>query len=142
MDLTKKNIILIVTISSLLATGILGIFIPNIITGNWYSLLTILMFALSLFPPLMCNALDFENNNGLSASLLLMDDDTENDDREKGKSLAWLFMGSFVTIGYSIPFLLWRTKHMPILNMGLTMGGGTVILISIAVFIKYVLIQI
>jgi hypothetical protein len=135
MNKAQKKLIIIIVNSILLGLGILGIIIPNIINSNWYSLFTILVFCLSIIFPLMCNALNVSGNY-TQGDILFMDDDGEN--MEKSKALSWTLTGIMITIGYSIPFLLWRNKHMPILNMSLAMGGGSVILISIGIFVATV----
>ncbi len=133
-----KTIIIIIN-SIFLACGILMIIIPNIINSNWYSLLAILLFGFSIIFPLMCNALNISGGYS-SGDLLLMDDDDPNGNAlEKGKALSWFLTGLTVIFGYSIPFLLWANKEMPILNMSLSMGGGTIILISIGIFVRYIL---
>jgi hypothetical protein len=52
--------------------------------------------------------------------------------------LSWLFLGVFVTVGYSIPFEFWRSGKMNAVGMGLTMGGGTVILAAVLIFSQVV----
>lgn len=60
--------------------------------------------------------------------------------QELGAMVAWLTVGVLITIGYSIPFELFRTNSMPLVEMLLTMGGGTVILTSILLF-QFVVIR-
>ncbi len=48
--------------------------------------------------------------------------------------VAWLTVGIMISIGYSIPFELFRLSSMPLVEMLLTMGGGTIILTSILLF--------
>jgi hypothetical protein len=141
--MNKRLIIILLCDACLFATGILGIFVPNALLSNWYSLLTVLMFAFSFVLPLMCNSLQVGGNkNSSDLDLMLMDDfSSGNDLVEKGKSVSWLVMAIFLTLGYSIPFLLWRKSLMKLTNMAFAMGGGTLILISIGVFIKFVLLS-
>jgi len=54
--------------------------------------------------------------------------------------IAWLTVGILITIGYSIPFELFRLSSMPLVEMLLTMGGGTIILTSILLF-QFVVIK-
>ena len=136
MNKTQKKLLIIITNSILLGLGILGIIIPNIINSNWYSLFTILVFSISIVFPLMCNALNVSGGYSQSDILFMDDGDGSGENMEKSKALSWTLAGIMITVGYSIPFLLWRNKHMPILNMSLTMAGGTVILIAIAIFAK------
>jgi len=138
MNKVQINTTIIICNSIFLGSGILGIIIPNIINSNWYSLFTITMFAFSIIFPLMCNALNVSGNYSQS-DILFMDDDDNNDGADKGKTLSWCLTGITVTVGYAIPFLLWRNKEMPILNMALAMGGGSIILVAIAIFVKFVL---
>lgn len=141
--MNKRLIIILLCDACLFATGILGIFVPNALLSNWYSLLTVLMFAFSFILPLMCNSLQVGNKNSSSdLDLMLMDNnDYSGSMVEKGKSVSWLVMAIFLTLGYSIPFLLWRKSLMQLTNMAFAMGGGTLILISIGVFIKFVLLS-
>ena len=134
-----KTIIIIIN-SIFLACGILMIIIPNIINSNWYSLLAIFLFGFSIIFPLLCNALNISGGYS-SGDLFLMDDDDDANGNalENGKALSWFLTGLTVVFGYSIPFLLWANKEMPILNMSLSMGGGTIILISIGIFVRYIL---
>lgn len=70
----------------------------------------------------MCNAMSFESDHSFS-------------EPETGGLLAWLLLGVFVTIGYSIPFELWRGGILNPVGMGLTMGGGTIILLAVLGFV-------
>ncbi len=54
--------------------------------------------------------------------------------------IAWLTVGIMITVGYSIPFELFRQASMPLVEMLLTMGGGTIILASILLF-QFVVIR-
>ncbi len=54
--------------------------------------------------------------------------------------IAWLTVGIMITVGYSIPFELFRQSSMPLVEMLLTMGGGTIILASILLF-QFVVIR-
>ena len=109
----SKNLPYLLGTSILLACGILLIMIPCIIFSNYWPLMSILVFALSLVFPLLCRAFE------------------EYDEIKPGPLLAWLYLGIFIVLGYSIPFELWRGGSINPILMGLTMGGGTLILISI-----------
>ena len=128
MDTIKRNILIILFNAILLAAGILTIFIPSIVVNNWYSLLSILLFAGSFIFPFMCNALSFNTMNQTDA--WLFDDER---DAEMGKTLAWTLMGMSITMGYGIPFLLWRNKDMNVVSMSTIMAGGTVMIIAFAI---------
>jgi hypothetical protein len=124
--------IIIITFNAIfLACGILMIFIPSVIFNNYWALLSILVFSTSLLFPVLCGALKFKREN-LDSYLF-----DEPSDQDLGAMLAWFLWGVFISIGYAIPFELWRTNLMNAIGMGTTMGGGTVILISILVFIYF-----
>ena len=55
----KIFILLIVLNSCLLAAGIVMIFTNCSIYGNWWPLLSILVFLVGLVPPILCNAYQF-----------------------------------------------------------------------------------
>lgn len=59
---------------------------------------------------------------------------------ELGAMVAWLTVGIMISIGYAIPFELFRVSSMPLVEMILTMGGGTIILVSILLF-QFVVIK-
>jgi hypothetical protein len=126
MNPKTKKILLITAISILLASGILMIIIPCIIVGNWWPLLSIFVFASSFIFPVMCNACSMQKEHDY-----LFDDSGQS---ELGGTLAWLLAGIFITVGYAIPFELWRTKTMLLVEFLLTGGGGTVILVALLLF--------
>lgn len=123
-----KNILIIVGISVLLSGGILMIIIPCILVSNWYPLLSIFVFATSFIFPIMTNTCTTSSSDD---SGYLYDDPSQH---ELGAMVAWLTVGILITIGYSIPFELFRVSSMPLVEMLLTMGGGTIILASILLF--------
>lgn len=130
MNNNKREIILVIVFDAIfIALGILSIFIPCIITGNWSSLASIFLFIGSFIFPLMCNAYSFQQDG------ILFDDE---EGAYTGQSLSWLFVGIFVTIGYAIPFLLWRSKSLVLWYMICTMIGGTVVMIGSGVFFFYI----
>mgnify|MGYP000900726393 FL=1 len=124
----KIFILLIVLNSCLLAAGIVMIFTNCSIYGNWWPLLSILVFLVGLVPPILCNAYQF----GFDKTDSILFDNTS--DAELGGILSWLLTGCFITIGYSIPVELFRTNLLPWIPMWLTVGGGSIILIAIALF--------
>jgi hypothetical protein len=117
----------------LLAIGILMIFIPSIIFNNYWSLLSILLFLVSFIFPILCNAFRFDSAQSSDSYLF-----SDGHEAELGGMISWFVMGIFITMGYSIPFELWRTKLMNPIGMGMTMGGGTIILASILLFSQVV----
>lgn len=121
----NKQILYIVANAMLMASGILMIIIPSVIFNNYYALLSILVFSISLIFPISAKACTFGN-----VESHWMDDSSG----ETGPMLSWFLLGVFVTIGYSIPFELWRAAKMNAVGMGLTMGGGTVILAAVLIF--------
>jgi len=124
----NKHVVYIVANAILMACGILMIIIPSVIYDNYWALLTILVFTVSLVFPISCNACVV---GGDTTTDPFMD---SSSDVELGPMLSWLLLGIFVTIGYSIPFELWRGGKMNPVGMGLTMGGGTVILVAVLIF--------
>lgn len=124
----KIYILLIVLNSCLLAAGVVMIFTNCSIYGNWWPLLSILVFLTGLVPPILCNAYQF----GFSRMDSVLFDNTS--EAELGGILSWLLTGCFVTIGYAIPVELFRTSLLPWIPMWLTIGGGSIILIAIALF--------
>lgn len=125
----NKQILYIVANAMLMAAGILMIIIPSVIFNNYYALLSILVFSISLIFPIAANACTIGNSSSHW-------DDSGGG--ETGPMLSWLLLGVFVTIGYSIPFELWRSAKMNAVGMGLTMGGGTVILAAVLIFSQVV----
>lgn len=63
------------------------------------------------------------------------------DSAQMGGILSWLLFGVCLTIGYGIPIELWRVKTLSLVPMFLTLGGGTVILIAILIFVKVIEIK-
>lgn len=126
----NKQILYIVANAILMATGILMIIIPSVIYNNYWALLSILVFSVSLIFPIMCNACSI----GAGPANVFGDEGNG----ELGPMLSWLLLGVFVTIGYSIPFELWRSGLVNVIGMGLTMGGGTVILAAVLIFSQVV----
>ena len=101
------------------------IIIPCAIIGNWWPLLSILFFVISLVFPILTGACQF----GAREDFLY-----DNDSGELGGSLAWLITGIVITVGFSIPFELYRLGSMALLEFLLTLGGGLTILTSILCF--------
>ena len=93
-----KNVLIITGISILLACGVLMIIIPSIIVHNYWSLLSIFIFATSLIFPVLCNACNLSNEAHY------MFDSVEQ--AELGGALSWLIAGILITIGYAVPFEL------------------------------------
>lgn len=121
----KKQVIYIASNALVLASGILMIVIPAVIFNNYWPLLSILVFCISLVFPFLCGAFEIGASNSWGG-----DEGTQ----ELGPMLSWVILGVFVTIGYAVPFELWRSDSVNAIGMGLTMGGGTVIMVAILVF--------
>ena len=126
MTPNSKNILIITIVSIVLSCGILMIIIPCAIIGNWWPLLSILFFAVSLIFPMICGACQFGKQEDF-----FLDDSNDN---ELGGTLAWLLTGIVITIGFSIPFEMFRLNTMSLLEFLLTLGGGIVILIAVLCF--------
>jgi hypothetical protein len=107
--------------SMLLASGILLILVPCIQYDNWWPLLTIFVLFLAILFPMMCG--------GCSP-------DTENN--EELVLISWVFTGMFIVTGYSIPSILLRGKYIPEAGLIFSTVGGTVILLSILVFVRII----
>ena len=130
MKLSRQNIIIVIVLDAILfGIGILAIFIPCAINNNWYSLTSIFLFCFSILFPLLCNAFNFTSPN--SSEAWLFDD---NSSAQLGGTLAWMLFGTLLTIGFGIPFLLWRNKIMNVINMACTMSGGAIIIIALGIF--------
>jgi hypothetical protein len=125
--MTLRNVLIITGISILLACGILMIIIPSIIIHNYLSMISICIFSLCLIFPFLCNACSISN----TTDAYLFDNSAQ---AELGGTLAWLLSGILVTIGYAVPFELWRVGRMPLVEFLLTAGGGTVIMVAILTF--------
>lgn len=106
------------------------IFIPCIIFNNYWALLSVMLFLMSLTFPVLCNA----HHVGEDSYELFSD----NTSAEIGGMLSWMLLGIFITVGYGIPFELWRSGLMNVIGMSLTMVGGTIILAAIFVFFKLI----
>lgn len=128
------TVLLITMVSVLLASGILMIIVPSIIVNNYWSLLSIFIFATSLIFPFLCNACAISSN---TIESFLFDDGGQ---AELGGMLSWLLTGALITIGYAIPFELWRVNRMQLVEFILTACGGTVILVAILTF-QFVLMK-
>jgi len=126
----KKSVVYISANALFLACGILMIVIPAVIYNNYWPLLSILVFCISFVFPLTCGAFKI----GGASDRFAFDGE---DSGELGPMLSWLLMGIFVTIGYSVPFELWRSNAVNVVAMGLTMGGGTVIMAAILIFTQW-----
>lgn len=111
--------------SMLLASGILLILVPCIQYDNWWPLLTIFVLFLAILFPMMCG--------GCSPSAM---DDTEYN--EELVLISWVFTGMFVVTGYAIPSILLRGKYIPEAGLIYSTVGGTVILLSILVFVRII----
>lgn len=130
MNITKKNVILITLNAAALAGGVLMIFIPSIIVHNYWPFLSIFIFAVSFLFPALCNAMNVTTESSASDAWLF-DNGT---DAELGGTVSWLATGICLVVGYGIPFELWRTNSMNTMQMWMTFGGGTVIIVAISLF--------
>lgn len=120
MTPNSKNILIITAISIVLSCGILMIIIPCAIIGNWWPLLSIFFFVVSLIFPILCgqkNEYSYDDHNS-----------------ELGGMLAWIMAGIVLTVGFSIPFELFRLNNMKLVEFLLTLGGGLVILTAVVCF--------
>jgi hypothetical protein len=135
-DTNKKVILLIIFNAILLACGILAIIIPCIILSNWYALISVFCFSVAAIFPLLCNAYAFASMN--TSDSWLFEDDYE---MESGKALSWVLFGGCTTTGFSIPFLLWRSHQMFLVNMIMCILGGVVMLVAIGIFVHFIIIN-
>jgi len=126
MNPATRNILIIVGNSIFLSCGILMIIIPCILVTNWWPLLSIFVFASSFIFPFFSGTFSLNEHDAY-----LYDDPSQQD---LGAMVAWLTVGIMITVGYCIPIELFRLSLMPLVEMLLTIGGGTVILASIALF--------
>jgi hypothetical protein len=62
-------------------------------------------------------------------------DDASND---TGAVLAWVLVGFFVIVGYAIPIELLRGGIIPEQGVYFALGGGTIVLLAILVFVRLV----
>lgn len=131
----NKTIIFIILNSILLACGILMIFINCIIYQNWWPVFSIVVFCGGLCFPILCNACSLSASE---SDMFLFD---TQDSAQMGGILSWLLFGICITIGYGIPIELWRVHTMSLTPMFLTIGGGTVILAAILIFVKVIEIK-
>jgi hypothetical protein len=129
MKSNVKNILIIVSISVFLSLGILMIIIPCILAANWWPLLSIFVFLFSFGFPILTNSCAF---GGSTDSADFLYDNT--DSRDLAALVSWFATGIMITIGYAIPVELFRVSDMILVEMLLTIGGGTIILSSIILF--------
>ena len=122
----KRTIALIVGNSMLLAAGILLIIFSCILNDNWWSLMMIFFFFFSVIFPGMCNAYRVEDNQ----------DFVDSDRDEIGPMLGWFLVGVFIVMGYAIPLELLRKHILEMTGYWMSVGGGTVMLMAIILFIK------
>jgi len=116
--MNKCTIAILISNSVLCAGGVIMVLVSCIQYNLWWPLLTIAMHGLAVvFPSCNCSS---------------------NDENSVAGQVAWLFVGLFVTFGYAIPSILYRGGLMPEIGLILTLCGGTVILVSILIFVRTV----
>lgn len=123
--MNKCTIAILIVNSIFCAIGILLILISCIQYSTWWPIMTITVHALAVVIPLV-----FANNNNEFS----MDDQVS----VNCSMVAWLFVGIFVITGYAIPSILRRADVIPEVGLILTFVGGTVILMSILIFVRAV----
>jgi len=126
MKSNVKNILIIVSISVFLSLGILMIIIPCILAVNWWPLLSIFVFFFSFGFPILTNSCAFADSGDFLYDNM--------DSRDLAALVSWFATGIMITIGYAIPVELFRVSDMILVEMLLTIGGGTIILSSIILF--------
>ena len=88
----------------------------------------IFVFSASIIFPTICGACKFEDPHEYM--------DSERD--EIGPMLAWFMVGLFLVMGYSIPLELLRKSAFALEGVLMSMGGGTIILCAIVLFVRII----
>lgn len=125
---TKRNMALIISNSALLATGILLIIFSCVIYETWWPLMMIFVFSASIIFPSMCDSCRIESSQ----------DFADPDRDEIGPMLSWVFVGIFLVVGYAIPIELLRRNAFSLGGVYMSVGGGTIIIMAIILFVKIV----
>jgi len=128
-----KNSVIVLTVidSILLAGGIILILIPCIQYNNWWPLITIFVHFFAILFPVTCGGCNISGNSD--------DLDFRLDSSDPQLAIvSWVFVGVFVVLGYAIPAILLRARKIPEAGLLFAFGGGTLILISILVFVRVV----
>lgn len=123
--MNKCTIAILIVNSIFCSIGILLVLIACIQYSTWWPLLTITVHGLAVLFPVMCGGCNFNDNN-----IDLFSTNFE--------LVSWLFVGIFVITGYAIPSILRRASIIPEVGLILTFSGGTILLISILIFVRSV----
>ena len=127
--MNKCTIAILISNSIFCAVGILLILISCIQYTTWWPLLTIAVHGLAVLFPVMCGGCQFDNSSPF---------DTGDQIAVDCALISWLLVGILGITGYAIPSILLRASLIPEVGLIFTFAGGTVILISILIFVRAV----
>lgn len=131
--MNTKIVLIFIVNSILLATGIILVLIPCIQYSNWWPLITIFVHFFAVMFPVTCGGCAISENQ--ADMDLFLDTNSNNNDLP---IVSWLFVGLFVVLGYAIPAILLRAGDILQIGMFFAFAGGTLILISILIFVRVI----
>lgn len=132
MDLTKKTLALVISNSLLLATGILLVVFACVLQHTGWPLIMIACFSGAVFLLTACGSLRI---SGVTESDMSFLDDSDGGWRHR---LSFAVAASLITLGFFIPFTLLREQVLETSGLGMTYGGGVLILMACILFVKIV----
>jgi len=113
----------------ILATGMLLVFLACRY-GTWHPLWTVVFHGAAFIWPVLCGACDFVD----------MDNPWSDwgEDAVIGnlQDFSFFLMAFFIMSGFALPIVLYHNTVLPMAAAYLTLSGGTLILISIIIFIR------
>lgn len=120
----KHVLIAVILNSALLAAGILIVLITCIEWDNYYPLFTVLCDVAAITQLMLCGTCHAAHDYG--------------DEYQFPAQFSWMVFGLLLIFGYAIPSLLWRAGSIPDVALYWTLGGSTVIVSAMMVYMKLI----
>ena len=124
--MNNKRLYILFANAILAASGIMLVLVSAFQYSNFWPIVIIVIDIFAVTWPTMCG--------GCSIS----DDDYYGSSYSDGHaSFSWVLLGIFITVGYAIPIELYRTNSLTEMATYMTILGGTIILASILMYIRF-----
>ena len=127
--MNNKRFYILFANAILAASGIMLVLVSAFQYNNFWPIIIIIIDLFAVAWPSICGGCSMDEHNTLYGSGF--------EENEGPASISWILLGFFVTIGYAIPIELYRTKSLSQIPTYMTILGGTIILSSVLVYIRF-----
>ncbi len=140
MGYSRRAIIAVIIANAIvLAAGLVAIMIACIQYQTAWPLLSVLVIFMSIIMPIICGGCTVTGGSGGGGDVSwLEDDDSGGVGGDCGADLAWVMLGMFVVAAYAVSVELYIGGVIPAMGVYLTLGGITVIQVTVLIFVRAV----